>query len=183
MFTPIDKISGNLPLMALHTAALVVSPGSCSDNSASTELDCLALDPAGTWTPNTAVPSVTEVEAGSVPASWMPTTCTDQRVNGDELDIDCGGSCAACPPPPCGTVEAPSVPPRPAATRAPPQRCADPAYVPRSRQAVVYFAADLCLFAGGVASDAPHRWMSALRQATAPSRGTSYPPRHVEPVN
>jgi cysteine-rich repeat protein len=99
-FAPIDKVSGDLPLMALAADALLLSPGECSESSVSTETDCLALDPAGTWTPNIAVASVTEVQAGSVPTSWMPTTCTDQRMNGDELNIDCGGSCAACPPPP-----------------------------------------------------------------------------------
>lgn len=31
-------------------------------------------------------------------AQCAPPSCTDQRKNGDELDVDCGGSCPACGP-------------------------------------------------------------------------------------
>lgn len=35
---------------------------------------------------------------GALAQCASPPTCTDQRKNGDELDVDCGGSCPACGP-------------------------------------------------------------------------------------
>ena len=70
-----DLLAGNLPLLSLNTTSLTQSGGASA-------------------------PSVEPATDGSVPQAWVPPTCTDQRMNGDELGTDCGGSCFECPSPP-----------------------------------------------------------------------------------
>ncbi len=44
----------------------------------------------------------TDVDCGgSCPACVTEPTCNDGIMNGDETDVDCGGSCPACPEPTC----------------------------------------------------------------------------------
>ena len=70
-----DILAGNLPLLSLNTTSLTQSDGASA-------------------------PSVEPATDGSVPQAWVPPTCTDQKMNGDELGTDCGGSCFECPSPP-----------------------------------------------------------------------------------
>jgi cysteine-rich repeat protein len=70
-----DLLAGNLPLLSLNTTSLTQSDGASA-------------------------PSVEPATDGSVPQAWVPPTCTDQKMNGDELGTDCGGSCFECPSPP-----------------------------------------------------------------------------------
>ena len=79
-YGPKELEVGNLPLLSLNTSALQTS----------------------------AAASVAQHgPSGQAPTSWLPTTCADNRQNGDETGMDCGGSCSTCPlpppppPPPC----------------------------------------------------------------------------------
>jgi hypothetical protein len=56
-----------------------------------------ASDAAPDDAPDAALDGTPDVTSGP-PADAAEASCTDKIRNGDETDVDCGGSCAPCPP-------------------------------------------------------------------------------------